>query len=77
MQSTVVVNGQLKSRIIGDMTPHSVVTTPRHLTGVIVNEYGFADLRGLTAKERARAMISSAHPQFRDELSAAAELLGR
>ncbi len=77
LQSTAVVNGQLKTRIIGDMAPHSVVTTPRHLTGVIVTEYGYADLRGLTVKERARAMISIAHPQFRDELSAAAELLGR
>jgi acyl-CoA hydrolase len=77
LQSTCTINGELKSRIIGDMTPHSVVTTPRHLTGVIVTEYGFADLRGLTVKERARAMVSIAHPQFRDELTAAAELLGR
>ena len=77
LQSTAVVNGQLKSRIIGDMAPHSVVTTPRHLTGVIVTEYGYADLRGLTVKERAQAMVHIAHPQFREELSAAAELLGR
>jgi len=77
LQSTAVVNGELKSRIIGDMTPHSVVTTPRHLTGVIVTEYGSADLRGRTVQERANAMISIAHPQFRDELAAAAELLGR
>jgi 4-hydroxybutyrate CoA-transferase len=77
LRSTAAVNGQLKSRIIGDMTPHPAVTTPRHVTRVIVTEYGFPGLRGLTAKERARAMISSAHPQFRDELSGAAELLGR
>jgi acyl-CoA hydrolase len=77
LQSTCLVNGQPKSRIIGDMTPHSTVTTPRHLTGVIVTEFGFADLRGLTVKERAQAMVSIAHPQFRDELSGTAELLGR
>jgi acyl-CoA hydrolase len=76
LQSTCRVNGELKSRIIGGMTPYSVVTTPRHLSGVIVTEYGFADLRGLTVRERAKAMISIAHPQFRDELTAAAELLG-
>ena len=77
LQSTAVVNGVLKSRIISDMSSHSVVTTPRHLTGVIVTEHGFADLRGLSVKERAHAMVSIAHPQFRDELTDAAELLGR
>ena len=77
LQSTAVVEGVRKSRIIGDMSPHSVVTTPRHLTGVIVTEHGFADLRGLSVKERAQAMVSIAHPQFRDELADAAELLGR
>lgn len=77
LQATAVVEGVLKSRIIGDMSSHSVVTTPRHLTGVIVTEHGFADLRGLTVKERAKAMVAIAHPQFRDELADAAELLGR
>jgi len=42
-----------------------------------VTEHGFADLRGLSVKERAHAMVSIAHPQFRDELTDAAELLGR
>lgn len=77
LQSTALVNGERKSRIIGDMTPRSVVTTPRHLAGVIVTEYGSADLRGLTVKERARALVAIAHPDYRDELSVAAELLGR
>jgi len=77
LQSTARVNGALKSRIIGGMSSDSVVTTPRHLTGVIVTEHGFADLRGLTVKERAAAMITIAHPAFRDELADAAELLGR
>lgn len=77
LQSTALVNGRRKSRIIGDMTPYSAVTTPRHLAGVIVTEYGSADLRGLTVKERAQALVAIAHPDFRDELSATAELLGR
>jgi acyl-CoA hydrolase len=77
LQSTAVVDGVPKSRIIGDMSSHSVVTTPRHLAGVIVTEHGFADLRGLSVKERARAMVAIAHPQFRDELADAAEQLGR
>lgn len=77
LQSTCLVGGERKSRIIGSMSPHSVVTTPRHLAGVIVTEYGFADLRGLTVSERAKALVSIAHPDFRDELADAAELLGR
>ncbi len=77
LQSTATVDGVLKSRIIGDMTPHSTVTSPRHVAGVIVTEYGSADLRGRTVRERAAALTGIAHPQFRDELTAAAELLGR
>jgi acyl-CoA hydrolase len=77
LQSSATVGGVLKSRIIGDMTPHSTVTSPRQLAGVIVTEYGSADLRGRTVRERADALTAIAHPQFRDELTAAAELLGR
>jgi acyl-CoA hydrolase len=77
LQSSALVKGVRKSRIIGGMDPHAVVTTPRHLTGVIVTEYGCADLRGLSVRERAQAMIAIAHPDFRDDLSACAESLGR
>ena len=77
LQSSATVGGVLKSRIIGDMTPHSAVTSPRQVAGVIVTEYGSADLRGRTVRERAAALTAIAHPQFRDELTAAAELLGR
>jgi acyl-CoA hydrolase len=77
LQSTCLVDGELKSRIIGGMSPTSAVTTPRQLTGVIVTEYGSSDLRGLSVKERALALVSIAHPAFRDELSHAAHQLGR
>lgn len=77
LQSTAVVKGVRQSRIIGDMTPHSVVTSPRHLAGVIVTEFGSADLRGKSVRERAEALIAIAHPDFRDELRASAALLGR
>lgn len=77
LQSTAVVQGVRKSRIIGAMDPRAVVTSPRHLAQVIVTEYGCADLRGRTVRERAEALIDIAHPDFRDELSAASELLGR
>ena len=77
LRSTTLVNGVRKSRIIGAMNPLAVVTTPRHLTGVIVTEYGCADLRALSVRERAQAMISVAHPDFRAELAACAVPLGR
>ena len=77
LQSTALVRGARKSRIIGGMDSHAVVTTPRHLAGVIVTEYGCADFRALSVRERAHAMVAVAHPDFRDELSVCAELLGR
>ena len=77
LQSTCRVEGELKSRIIADMTSFSAVTSPRQLAGVIVTEWGSADLRGLTVRERAEALIAIAHPQFRDELTVAAKSLGR
>ncbi len=59
------------------MDSHAVVTTPRHLTGVIVTEYGCADLRGLSGREHAHAVSAVAPRDSRDELSACAESLGR
>jgi acyl-CoA hydrolase len=43
----------------------------------VITEYGSADLRGLTVRERARALAEIAHPDFRTELHEAAERLGR
>jgi acyl-CoA hydrolase len=77
LQSTYQFGGELKSRIIEDMTSFSAVTSPRQLAGVIVTEWGSADLRGLTVRERAEALTAIAHPQFRDELTLAAKSLGR
>jgi itaconate CoA-transferase len=51
------------------------VTTPRIDTHYIVTEFGSANLKGLSSTERAHALISLAHPQFRDELTAAAKKL--
>ena len=51
------------------------VTTPRIDTHYIVTEFGSANLKGLSSTERAHALIGLAHPQFRDELTAAAKKL--
>lgn len=66
-------DGQLKSRIVPTLNPGSIVTDTRSNTHYVVTEYGKANLKGLSAWERAEALISIAHPNFRDELIAEAE----
>jgi acyl-CoA hydrolase len=44
------------------------ITTARSDTDVIVTEFGAAELRGQTLKERARRMMAIAHPDFRESL---------
>lgn len=68
-------NGTI-SRVVPTLTPGAVVTTPRTEVHWIVSEYGAACLKGLSTRERAKAMIRLAHPKFRDELTAAARDLG-
>jgi acyl-CoA hydrolase len=60
------------SRIRPQLTPGSVVTTMKNTVDKVVTEYGVAELRGRSIRERARALIAIAHPDFRDELTAAA-----
>lgn len=57
-----------KSKIVAMLTQGAVVTTSKNDVDYVVTEYGAAKLKGKTASERARAMISIAHPEFRDEL---------
>jgi 4-hydroxybutyrate CoA-transferase len=51
------------------------VTTSKNDIDHVVTEYGVARLRGRTVRERARALIAIAHPDFRAELTDAAEQL--
>ena len=56
------------SRIVANFAPGTAVTTSRNDVDYIVTEYGTARLMGLSLRERAKALIGIAHPQFRDEL---------
>lgn len=56
------------SRINLRLTPGSVVTTGKNDVDNIVTEYGMARLHGVSISERAKRLISIAHPKFRDEL---------
>jgi len=65
--SATTPNGKF-SRIVSNLPLGSAVTIPRHCVQYVVTEYGVADLRGKTLKERAEALISIAHPNFRTDL---------
>jgi acyl-CoA hydrolase len=68
MSSTYERRGVRASRIVVDLTPGNVVTATRSDIMYVVTEYGIVNLKGKSVPERARAMISIAHPDFRDEL---------
>ena len=64
-----------ESKIKPILTPGAVVTIPRPYTDILVTEYGIAYLRGRTVQDRVRNLIAVAHPDFREELTAAARKL--
>jgi 4-hydroxybutyrate CoA-transferase len=64
------------SRIACELDRGSAVTTSRNDVHFIVTEYGAADLRGKSIRERAKALIAIAHPNFRESLTAQAKEQG-
>ena len=56
------------SRIVPILAPGAGVVTSRGDVHHVVTEYGKVDLFGLGVHERAKALISIAHPDFREEL---------
>jgi 4-hydroxybutyrate CoA-transferase len=58
------------SRIVPALAAGAAVTTPRHCVDYVVTEYGVADLRARTLRERAAALSAIAHPAFRPALGA-------
>ena len=65
--------GNLKSNIVPFIPGGSVVSGPRTMIQYVATEYGVVKLSGLSLRERAEAMISVAHPDFRAELTKYAE----
>ncbi len=68
LSSTYEKRGERKSRISLRMTPGNIVTAPRTDVMYVVTEYGLVNLKGKSVPERARALISIAHPDFREQL---------
>ena len=56
------------SRIVPFLAQGAAVTTSRNDVDYVVTEYGIARLKGKTLKQRARALIAVAHPDFRPML---------
>jgi len=57
------------SRIVPTLTPGTHISTSKNDINYVVTEYGVAQLRGKSAKQRARELIGIAHPKFRAELT--------
>ena len=71
MPSTAA-SGRL-SRIVSVLDEGAAVTTSRNDVEYVITEYGIANLRYYTVRDRARALINIAHPKFRNELKEAFE----
>jgi len=56
------------SNIVSTFSPYTVVTTSRYDVQYICSEYGIVNLHGLMVSQRAKALISIAHPKFREQL---------
>jgi acyl-CoA hydrolase len=64
---------KLASKIVPGLAPGTVVSTARSDVEYVVTEFGVAELKGKTVRDRAKALISIAHPDFQAELTEAAE----
>ncbi|MBI3761973.1 MAG: acetyl-CoA hydrolase/transferase family protein [Chloroflexi bacterium] len=66
--SATLKDGTRLSKIVASLKPGAGVTTTRNDVHFVVTEFGVADLYGRTIRQRARALIDIAAPEFRDEL---------
>ena len=65
--------GQMQSRIRPTLANGSIVTDTRANVHYFVTEYGMVNLKGLSTWQKAEALISVAHPDFREQLIQDAE----
>lgn len=70
--SIIAMTSTAKNGTVSKIVPYlewgAAVTTGRNDVAYIVTEFGVADLRGVSLRERARRLISISHPDFREEL---------
>jgi acyl-CoA hydrolase len=68
LASTYDKKGEPRSRIVFNLTPGNIVTTPRSDVMYVATEHGMVNLKGKSAAERALALISIADPKFQEGL---------
>lgn len=61
--------GNMRSKIMPVLPAGTIVTTPRTFVEYVITEYGVANLKLRTVRERVKALIDIAHPDFRDQLT--------
>lgn len=61
-------DGQLQSRIVPNFANGTVITDTRANTHYVVTEHGKINLKGMSTWQKAEALISIAHPDFREDL---------
>ena len=64
------------SRIVPQLGQGEVVTNSKNTVDKVVTEFGVAELRSRTVRERATALIAIAHPTHREQLTSEAHRLG-
>ena len=69
-------DGTLEPLVLPYLPPGAIVTIPRSMVQYLVTEYGCVLLKGKSTWERAEAIISISHPDFREDLIKAAEIQG-
>ncbi len=73
LYSTAMVKGpdgerREVSKIVPQLQAGAAVSLSRNDVDLVITEYGVADLRGTTIRERVESLIQIAHPKFRDSL---------
>jgi 4-hydroxybutyrate CoA-transferase len=68
LPATANVKGDVVSKIVPMIRLGGGVVTTRNHVRFVVTEYGVADLYAKTVRQRARALITIAAPEFREEL---------
>jgi acetyl-CoA hydrolase len=68
LPSMAVIKGATLSKIVPTLKEGAGVVTTRNHVRFVVTEYGVADLYARTIRQRARALIDVAAPEFREEL---------
>lgn len=68
LKATAKVQGETVSSIVSRIPADALVTTPRQHLDFVVTEYGSVEVFALGDRSRARAIVSVAHPDFREPL---------